>query len=230
MSRDMSPEDVKQHYITGLGADLGAYFHELYVEVAWLQDKWREFRELYGASSERIDVLNEAASHFFGIVHGVLWEDTLLHLGRLTDAPEMGKKKNLSLRGLPVLIVDEAFRVEISSLVELAVAKCAFARDWRNRYIGHRDLSHALDETAAPLAHASRLSVQEALDAVSAVIERVHEKFLGGGIDLRVPGTFGDALDLIRVLQEGLATQRAREERLRAGTYLLEDLVPRPPI
>lgn len=229
MTRHTSPADVEREQIEALGAELGPYFHQLYVETAWIQDKWRDFRELYGTSPVRIDLLNEAASRFFGMVHDALWEDTLLHLSRLTDAAKMGKRDNLSLCRLPELIRDAGLRVEVSSLVNAAVRKCGFARDWRNRHIAHRDQALALDEGARQLEHASRLAVEEALDAITTVIVRVHEHYIGG-ISLDIPGGPGDALDLLRVLHDGLEAERARERRFETGHPLPEDLVPRPSI
>ena len=226
MPRYLSSDDVRREQIEALGPELGPYFHELYVEVAWIRDKWREFQELFGTSPERIDILNGAASRFFGMVHNALWEDTLLHLSRLTDAAKMGKRENLTLYRLPALIEEPTLRVDVDALVAVAIAKCAFARDWRNRHIAHRDQSLTLDPNALQLAHASRLTVQEALAAVTDVIVRIHEHYLGG-ISLDIPGGPGDALDLLRVLRDGLDAQRAREHRFTTGTLLPEDLIPR---
>ena len=226
MPRYLSSDDVRREQIATLGPELGPHFHELYVEVAWIRDKWREFQELFGTSPERIDILNEAASRFFAMVHNALWEDTLLHLSRLTDAAKMGKRANLTLCRLPALIEEPTLRADVDALVAVAIAKCAFARDWRNRHIAHRDQSLSLDPNALQLAHASRLSVQEALVAVTDVIVRIHEHYLGG-ISLDVPGGPGDSLDLFRVLRDGLDAQHAREHRFTTGHLLPEDLTPR---
>jgi hypothetical protein len=227
MPQDLSSDDVRREQIEALGPQLGPYFHELYGEVAWIRDKWREFRELYGTSPERVEILNDAASRFFGMVHDALWEDALLHLSRLTDPARMGKRENLTLCRLPGLIAEPALRADVDSLVAVAVEKCSFARDWRNRHIAHRDQPLSLDPDALQLAHASRLSVQEALDAITAVILRIHEHYLGG-MSLDIPGGPGDALDLLRVLRDGLDAERARERRFTTGNPLPEDLTSRP--
>ena len=58
--------------------------------VCW---KWNDFVELFGTKETRIDLLNGSAPRFFRIVQNVLWEETLLHLARLTDSPDsVGKR------------------------------------------------------------------------------------------------------------------------------------------
>ncbi len=227
---DQSPEDVERKHLRVLGPRLGPVFHGLYEEVAWLQDKWREFRELFGTSPQRIGLLEEAAGRFFGQVQNALWEDTLLHLSRLTDAPKIGGKSNLSVQQLPDLIDDPALKGRVQLLVAQAVEKSAFARDWRNRFIAHRDLPQAVETPPQQLAFASRALVQEAIDALTAIVCTLYERFFGGGLDLRVPGGPGDALDLLVVLQDGLSAARARDAGLTRGQPLPEDLIPRPAI
>ena len=226
MATYLSSEEVRRKYIEVLGPDLGAVFHSLFEEVAWLHDKWREFRELFGTSPERINLLHEAASRFFGHVQDALWEDVLLHISRLTDSVSIGLKENLTIRRLPALIQEPAFCDEVTALVNLAVEKSGFARDWRNRRIAHRDLALALDSAPMELAAASRLLVGEALDALTVVICRVHEHYHDGSVDLAVPGGPGDALDLLRVLQAGLSSEADREARFRDGTATSEDWRP----
>src|SRR6476620_814881 len=116
MTTYKSHEEIEAEYIHVLGPELGPYFHALYVDVVWLEDKWHEFRELYGASEARVDLLNAAAPYFFGTLHDALFENLLLHLSRLTDKSIMGGKQNVSVLGLAAMVADESFRVEVESL------------------------------------------------------------------------------------------------------------------
>jgi hypothetical protein len=59
---------------------------------------------------------------------------------------------------------------ELQSLIETAAQKAAFARDWRNRRIAHRDLNVALQQSSTPLAPATRAGVRECLAAIAAVL------------------------------------------------------------
>jgi hypothetical protein len=224
-----SPEQVEREFESALGADLGPYFHALYVDVAWLETKWRDFRELYGTSEARVELLNQAAWSFFGTLHNTLFEDLLLHLTRLTDKARIGKSENVSIRGLPGLFPDPS-RAEIAALVDVAVAKCAFARDWRNRHIAHRDRALALDSDTTQLAFASRGSIREAIDSLTTVIVHVHERHLGGGLSLDMAGSPGDALELLAVIQDGIAARTAREDFWARGEQPPEWLLKRPAI
>ena len=161
-SRFKSAEETRAEYLAAMGLDLGPVFHALWNECAWLHLKWREYRELFGGSSERVDLLNSAAGLSFRIIQDSLWEDILLHLCRLTDPPSIGKKENLTVLRLPGM-VDAAIRAEVEGAVESLEQRTAFARDWRNRHIAHSDLMLALDESLTPLAPASRAKVAEAL-------------------------------------------------------------------
>jgi len=99
----ISRMNQKEH-LDALGPDLGHVYHALYNECAWLHIKWHQYLVLYGTKPERIDLLNRSAGLFFRIVQDTLWEDTLLHLARLTDRPTSMGKNNLSVQRLPSLI------------------------------------------------------------------------------------------------------------------------------
>src|SRR2546430_16292006 len=70
----------------------------LWNEVAWLHAKWHEYKELYGEKPPRLELLNRASGFFFRIVQDTLWENTLLHLARLTDpSRSAGDRKSTRL-------------------------------------------------------------------------------------------------------------------------------------
>jgi hypothetical protein len=60
MPHYLDEDDVKRERLTAMGPHLGPVFHELANELAVLNDNWREYRELFGTSSERIDLLARA--------------------------------------------------------------------------------------------------------------------------------------------------------------------------
>lgn len=230
MSHYKSAEEVRAEHLAVLGPDLGEAYHALYNEVAWLHLNWRQYRELFGTSPERVDLLNEAAALFTTLLHGWIWEATLLHLSRLTDSPRSAGKANLTIRGLPVLVPDPELRADVQSKVDAAVAACAFARDWRNRHIAHKDLSLALERPAADLAFASRADVQTALAALEAPLLAIEQHYFRTTVMFSFAREYGDALDLLYVLRDGLNAAHARSERLKAGNFLPEDWHQPPPL
>ncbi|MBI3465867.1 MAG: hypothetical protein HY000_22850, partial [Planctomycetes bacterium] len=179
MAENLSAEQVRAAKLAAMPAPLGEVHYALYNEVAWIHLKWQVFRALFATSPERIDLLNEVAPAFFHHLQGVLWEDVLLHLYRLTDSPKSMGHANLTLRRLPALIPDTSLRAEVESKVALVQEKTNFARDWRNRHLAHRELPPLDGERPRPLAPASRLQVEEALASIRTVmncIENYYEK------------------------------------------------------
>lgn len=218
MAEYQSPEEVRDAMISTLGDALGAIFYELQNDLIWLHVKWHQYRVLYGSTPERIDLLNDAAPLAFRVVEDALWDDTLLHLCRFTDSAEFRGKGRLSLRQLPPLIEDSTVRTEVESLIQDAVAKTKFARDWRDRRIAHRDLAHSLDKEAQPLEPASRLAVENALAALRQVLNAVNARLKNTEMIFEFSDPIGGADALLRVVRDGVRTRDATEKALRDGT------------
>jgi hypothetical protein len=187
-----------------MGDPLGSVFYELWQDAAFLHMKWAEYVELFGTDPSRIELLNTAAMTFFGVVQHVLWEDTLLHIARLMDKPETGRKTNLTIQRLPQLVrAPEAQGIQ--ALVRTAITTAEFCGDWRNRRLAHTDLALALNGTSViPLPDTSRKQVNEALGAIAVIISKVQETYLGDPASFHfISGTRG-ASDLLYWIREGL--------------------------
>jgi AbiU2 len=104
MSGYVTEDEVRDEYIRRMGRPLGAVFSALTRELVWLHVKWGEYMELFGTSPERIELLNNAAPTFFGIVQNIMWEDSMRHIARLTDPPKSVRKENLTIKTLPDLV------------------------------------------------------------------------------------------------------------------------------
>jgi hypothetical protein len=229
MAEEHGPEEVQQRYVTAMGQDLGQLFHLLWNECAWLHLKWSDYMILFGNRPERVLLLNQAAPTFFKLVQDAIWEDTLLHICRLTDPPKSSGRDNLTLRRLLGLVPAE-IRPDVDSLLQLAILKSEFARDWRNRKIAHRDLRRALSESTIPLAPASRKSVQEALEAIVDVLNFVERHYDGSTTRYDLCPPPGNAESLLCVLRDGVEAETARLRRLKSGNPSPEDIGPRPTI
>lgn len=220
MADTQASNEVENEHITKLGPDLGPVFHVLWNDRAWLVVKWQEYREMFGSGAEQVELLN-SASLFFQIVQDTLWQDILLHLCRMTDPPKSMGRENLTLRSLPDLISDPAFGAEVAPLVEQAIEATAFARDWRNRHIGHRDLALALKSGMQPLASASEVQVSAALSAIHAVLNRISERLLDSTLAGDVITPFTGAATLMLLLRNGIEARDARRKRLGKDEGLL---------
>ena len=147
--------------------------HLLKNESAHAEWTLQEFRDLF-SDGERLVVLNGIAGPFMALVQDVLWENLLLQVARLTDPVRTASHKNLTFQQIPVCFADQpAKHRELSDHVQAAVDAAAFARDWRNRRIGHRDLEHSLDRQAKPLEKASLKRVDAALAAIHRILNTI---------------------------------------------------------
>lgn len=224
MPSDRTAEQVKNHHIVRMGEELGPLYHALWNELAWLYFKWGEYVEIFGTKPSRLELVNQAAGQFFRIVQDSLWEDSLLHIARLTDRPSSVGRKNLTIRRLPDFLDEEALKKSVTQLIETALEKTAFARDWRNRRIAHKDLDLALKNGAEPLKAASRAKVKEALAAISDALNAISSHYMDSSTMFKGVGTSRGAVSLLYVLDDGLRAEKERSDRLRAGDYSEDDL------
>jgi hypothetical protein len=221
-------EEAKAHYIKKMGQALGEQYSALWQEVAWLHIKWGDYVELFGTKSSRVDFLNQAAPAFIGLIQDTLQEDIFLHLCRLTDPSRLGKKYNLAICNLAALVTDPQAQASLPALINDAVSKTEFCRDWRNRHIAHRDLSLALDASASPLEVATQQHVREALAAIVAVLNKIESIYM-------VPKTFfrndggrpGGALSFLHVIDDGIRVKMEWRQKFKEGRWGEIDFRPR---
>jgi hypothetical protein len=166
MTEERTPAEVQAGYVRAMGKELGELFYAMSTELTWIHWRWKQYRTLFGEKQSRIDLLNEAAPLFFHIVHKVLFEDTLLAIARLVGPPMSVGKPNLTVERFPPLLVDVKLRDEVCSLIHTAKTSAAFAVDWRNRRLAHRDLDLSLKRNQLALAPATREPVEVSLSAL----------------------------------------------------------------
>lgn len=210
-----------------MGAPLGQLYSVLATELTWQFLRWGQFEQLFGDKPARVDLLNESAPLFFHVVQDVLWHDTVLGITRLVGPATTGvgrnTKQNLSIRQLPAFISDEILRVELEALIQDSVQRAQFAFDWRNRFIAHRDLEIALSRHARPLASSTRLAVNNALDSIADVLNRVDVHYFDATRGYRHTFAYTGAESLLCVIRDGLKMEERRQARLEAGQYDPDD-------
>jgi len=223
-----SAEELLEQSIRDMGPELGTRYHALRNEAAWVHAKWKQYRQLYAVSPERIDLLNQAAGHFFGVIQESLLEDVILHLARLTDSPRSRGKSNLTIQVLPELIIEEPLASDIKKLVSAALAACEYVQAWRKRRLAHRDLTLALASSTDPLPGISRADLEAALASTGAVLNRLAGHYWSTEVAYHHFITGGrDADRLVYYLQLGLRAETQRQERLKRGEPLPEDIKPK---
>lgn len=172
-------------YEDKLGREFSMVFHSLENDWASALMRYQEFPELFG-TTERVKLLNAIGGGLFWDVQQMFWSDLMLRLTRLTDPPKSAGKANLTVQRLPRLCEAPDLREEVEDLVRTAVDATAFARDWRNRRIGHSDLARAIDPSPEPLMEATLKKSKTALDAVHAVLDSISRRLLHSDIENEV--------------------------------------------
>ena len=223
MTITRTAEESRAHYIERMGEPLGGVYSCLWQELAWLYSKWNEFKTLFGTKRSRIDLLNNAAPHFFRVIQDSLWEDTILHIARLTDPPKSVGKDNLSVQLLPALVSDTTLSAELERLIDAAKEASEFCRDWRNRRLAHRDLDLALGDAAVALKAGSREKVGKALDALAKILDAVSTHYLDSSTMFDMGGNIGGGDCLLRIIHDGLKAEENLMERIREGNILPDD-------
>ena len=211
----MEPDKEVSGYAEKMGQQLGSVFRALSTDLSWVHWRWKQYRILFGEKPARIDLLNHAAPFFFRIVQDVLFEDALLGISRLIGPVGSSGKANLTIRRLPPLCKTK-IRGEVERLVSKAVSSAAFAVDWRNRYIAHRDLKVALDETAQLLALATREKVEESLSALRDVLNRIENEYCNADTLYSSPSPW-DAESLLYVIRSGLRREKEKQATWNRG-------------
>lgn len=216
-------EESKNANVLAMGEELGLLYSALWQQFAGLHHKWEQYVVLFATKQSRVELLNASAGQFFRVVQDALWDDTVLHIARLTDSPASVGRANLSIRRLPDLVGDEATKLAVTARVNDALVASEFCRDWRNRHIAHRDLELALNRGANPLKSGSREKVRKAMEALEAVLNAIAEHYLNSTTSFNVGSSESGALSLLYILDEGIKAERFRKERIKAGKSIPGD-------
>ncbi len=227
MARYINAEESLKEYISLMGDSLGKLFHALWQEVAWLYMKWGEYMTLFGTKPSRIDLMNKVAPHFFRIVQDSLWEDTILHIARLTDPPQSMGKENLSIQRLPLLVADENLKQNLKDKIAIAITSSEFCRDWRNRRIAHKDLKLAIEDGITPLQPASREAIKKSLSSIADVLNLITLHYQNSTALFDQPGGYGGGEELLYCIDNGLKFDEGRRARIESGKFTESDLKSR---
>lgn len=225
MGRYQSAEEIKKEHLEVFGPELGPIYHAIHHEILWLHAKWAEYRKLFAHSQDRVNLLNDSAAHFFGVVQVVLWNDILLHICRLTDPLGTGKRENLSLDRLREAVPSnrKELRGDLKGLVKLAEDCSQFARELRNKYLAHLDFPMAIDATVTPLPHASQQDVEDALTSFRDVMNSLRAAYEQGEVAFERILTKSGGDSLIHHLTVSARSDKHQREQLQQGKNLPED-------
>jgi hypothetical protein len=176
-------------------------------EVTWLHGRWIIYRQLYGTSSERIDLLNRSAATFFSILQTSLLHDVQLSLSKLGDPAGSGARKNMTLDALVEQLEGLGAThvvTQIRPLVAMYDTTCEKVRHRRNKWIAHFDLATMLASRVTPLEGPSRAEIEAALDALRQVMNCVESHYTGSTMAYEHFIMMNDGDQLISTLMRGM--------------------------
>lgn len=203
----VSAQESRNQCIKSMGADLGAMYYDLNDQLLETLLLWKQYEQLFCVDQATVQVLNDSARTFFGVVQAQFWDAVMLGISRLTDPAMTGKKPNLSISAIPPIISDLQVRAQVESAVAAALIDAEFAREHRNKRIAHNDLVHIQGLAASPLSPASRLKIKAALSSVCAVLEILNGHYRQSVMlydDLIYDGGAGS---VVHLLENGLRHQ-----------------------
>ena len=178
---------IRDQFIAELGSDVGDEFYKLY--VYWLEAtvQFKEYRVLYDDKAN-VDMLNAIGANFFRNIQLIIQDSLILHITRLTDPPESGRYRNLSLLMLPQHLKKdpnipnpERFRDpewidELNLLLDTANRKASYARRHRNERIAHLDYDTTMELGSEPLRPLNIEEVRLVIDSIYKVIRYVYTR------------------------------------------------------
>ena len=183
-----------------LHSDLGAlnYFHE---------------------SEERVVLMNATAPEFFSWLQQTMWQAMFLQVCRFTDPAKTSGKDNLSLHFLLQATVSDRSDIDqrrVLKLVEEAVSRSEFARDWRNKWIAHRDLLVAIYVNLR--ASATLLQMRHSVSAIAAAMDAMDPA--GAQTAWDTNWSMQGCRVLLLYLQEGLISHNERRAACERGELM----------
>lgn len=176
-------------------------------EVVWLHGRWIIYRQLYGTTPERVDILNKSAGSFFNIFQDVLLHDVQLALSKLGDTAGSGTRTNLTLKALLKGLEsagEQAVASKLKPCVQKFEAACVKVRHRRNKWIAHFDLTTMLNSDVSPRVGPSRAEIESALEALRDAMNSVSLHYTDTHIGYEHFSMIADGEALLQILMRGL--------------------------
>jgi len=176
-------------------------------QVTFLRMRWKIFGQLYGASAKRVDLLNNSAPFFFGVIQNTMIDDISLSISRLLDKKNQSGFDNAVLRVLldhPDVSLTTEDHGEAVGFLEKAAKSSQGIRQHRNKRIGHSDLAIAIKQSK-PLPEILRKDIESCIDAFESYLNVFEHHF---GIDstaFKLTYAEDDGEALIACLQQAAA-------------------------
>ena len=122
----------------------------LKIQLVTLHSRWQDYRNLFGHSQERVDLLNQCAGGFFHSIQFAMLQQIELCMVRLLDPAEQGKSsKNMTFQRLVHLteaVYQESQVIHLRQMLERAMECSTRLRRRRNKAVAHLDVKAIQNE------------------------------------------------------------------------------------
>lgn len=206
-------------------AELQPIWNALTPEITWLHGRWIIYRQLFGTSPKRIEMLNEAAGTFFFVIQAVLLDEVQLTLGKLGDPAEQGRNRNMTLASLRDIVMQLGHsnlcrRLDV--LLSTFDERCNRIRVRRNKRLAHYDFETLMNARSEPLEGASRQEIEDALASLREFVNEIERHFTNGMTAYEHFMLRDDGEALVATIMRGLRYEElARTQRI-AWSDLME--------
>jgi AbiU2 len=211
-----SPDEAAKNYQKRLGESFGKIYYACFQEFLNILIPWRMYENLFGHSKERVDLLNECGGAFFYQVEKIFFHSSILGLCRLSDPKQTSNKKNLTVKILYDFMDSPARKANFTKLTNDLDSTLSFQRNWRNKLIAHNDLSTKLSAVTT-LNLATRLAMNESLDAFKAIFSYIHSEFLSTSLSFDIISSGSNEVEMLRILYFGLEDEQRHRKEARAA-------------
>ena len=168
-----------------------------------LQAIWKVYRQLFGTSEARVDLLSKFVPDGAGLIQRTLVDSVILAACRLCDPPGMRRNKNLTLQRLvdsldpkPDSKQKAYFNSQLASIKNLVNT----LRKHRHKRLAHSDLKIAMAKMEL-LPGVSRQAVEDVLRAIRELLNTINLSYRNTEVAYEYVDLHGDGDALIWCLQ-----------------------------
>jgi hypothetical protein len=187
-------------------------FEVLQQEVIGLHAYWINYRQLFGKSKERVDLLNDCAGELFFILDDALLSDVQLSLSRLADPAETCGKQNATLdrllKEITALTIPQRLNDELNGHLQRYRDRCRDIKVRRHKELAHADLGSLLrrygSAAGAPIPGPSRQEIEDALASLREFMNAIDSHFTNSHMAYENFISRNDGESLVGILKQGL--------------------------
>ena len=207
--------------------DVTTLWTHVQYETQHVHAKWMAYRQLFGTSPERFDLLMQAASWAFTRIEQALLDDVQLTLARLVDELKGTAglfAMNKALRGHPACAV--WVKTEFDPGLRALKMACTELTRRRNEWLAHKGRAAVEAEAIKPRMNPARQEIEDALTALRLLMNTAHRHFGETEVAYELVFLSDDGEALVEVVRRGVLLEKLSREGVVPWQLLVDRQVP----